>query len=150
MIEPKLTFVCWLAYFGVALLISAIPCYLFHTVKDLEVQENIPLYCAAYLGASLLLTVAYHAFAVFGSRIYKDRSDVLSKDWSDAEVNKKVNSVLAMGRIFAFAVVNSAYVLAVFFCSFPSVFGRFENTTAFSLTVALPASALAFVGSLLL
>ncbi len=141
-------------------------------MKDLEIQENIPLYCAVLLGAALLLTVAYHAFAVYGARIYKERSDVLSKNWSEAEVNKKVNAVLAMGRVFAFAIVNAAYLFAVFVVSFPRFFGRFETSTfvtqkttllfqsflhiclfyysAFALTVGFPASALAFVGSALL
>jgi len=115
--EPKLTFKNWIVYFLVALLVTAIPCYLFHSVKDLEVQENIPLYCSVFVGTALLLTVAYHASAVYGSRIYKERSDVLSKTWSDADVDKKVNAVLAMGRIFAFAVVNGIYVLSVFILS---------------------------------
>jgi len=148
--EPKLSFLHWICYFGVALLITALPCYFFHTVKGLDVELNQPLYCAVLLGASLLLTVAYHAFAVLGARLYKDRSDVLSKNWPAAQVDQKVNSVLSMGRLFAFAVVNTAYVFAVFVCSFPRIFGRFEDSTAFALSVAFPASALAFVGSALL
>jgi len=132
--EPKLTFANWIAYFGVALLVTAIPCYLFYSVKDLDLLENYPLYIAVYLGASLLLTVAYHAFAVFGARKYRDRSDVLSKQWAQDVVDKKVNAVLAMGRTLAFAIVNAAYILTVFVASFPRFFGRFETSTFVTLT----------------
>lgn len=102
------------------------PIVLFHSVKQLAVQENIALFVAVVLCTAFLLAVAYRAWAVFGSRRYMHRSDLLSHTFSQAETEERIAGIHRMGRIFAVAVVNVAYIALAFICSFQRIFGRFE------------------------
>jgi len=140
-----------LMYFGIGLFTAFPTCYVFYAVKELNIFHFCYLYLAVFVGTALLLSVAYHAFAVIGSRRYKERSDVLSRNWDDdAVVEKKINDVLRMGRIFALAVVNVSYVVLAFIGFLPGVFGRFDPTTTLTLSGAGPACIMAFVGYALL
>lgn len=95
-------------------------------MKQLAVQENIALFVAVVLCTAFLLAVAYRAWAVFGSRRYMHRSDLLSHTFSQAETEERIAGIHRMGRIFAVAVVNVAYIALAFICSFQRIFGRFE------------------------
>ena len=101
----------------------------FHTVKQLEIQHNVALYAVVLLCTALLLTVAYHAFAVHGSRRYMRMSDVLSSTMTSRALADKMNSIESQGRLGALAFVNTAYLLAVFVLSFQTFCGRFETHT---------------------
>ena len=99
---------------------------LFHSVKQLAVQENIALFAAVLICAALLLAVAYRAWAVYGSRRYMHRSDLLTRTFTKPETDARVTAIHHMGRVFAIALVNVAYIALAFICSFQRIFGRFE------------------------
>mgnify|MGYP000092890756 CR=1 FL=1 len=148
--QPDFCFVDQAKFFGIGLATALVPSFLFHSVKQLAVQENIALFVAVVLCTAFLLAVAYRAWAVFGSRRYMHRSDLLSHTFSQAETEERIAGIHRMGRIFAVAVVNVAYIALAFICSFQRIFGRFELSSAFALTVGAPASLLAFAGSFMI
>lgn len=95
-------------------------------MKQLAVQENIALFVAVILCTAFLLAVAYRAWAVYGSRRYMHKSDLLSHTFTKPETDQRIAGINRMGRVFAVAVVNVAYIALAFICSFQRVFGRFE------------------------
>lgn len=95
-------------------------------MKQLAIQENIALFAAVITCTAFLLAVAYRAWSVYGSRRYVRRSDLLSHTFTKEETEKRIAGIFHMGHIFAFAVVNVAYIVLAFVCSFSRIFGRFE------------------------
>ena len=144
--NPEFCFADNAKFFGLGLATALVPSFLFHSVKQLAVQENIALFAAVLICAALLLAVAYRAWAVYGSRRYMHRSDLLTRTFTKPETDARVTAIHHMGRVFAIALVNVAYIALAFICSFQRIFGRFELSSAYALTVGVPACALAFLG----